>query len=278
MRSPARRPRPPRAWRRLRPPSSASRSSATARSTLGRQGQSRPPPQAPATHSSFTASLRKSREHLLDVLDEADGRLLDLVEVAASELRRRAGGVAPHAGAARTRQRPAAGEEVRRHHRRRRLDRERRVLAHGLAQVDERLVDGHHGRCLADVRVQAGLGAQVGLELVRRERVPVVERERDRALREVVADLHDRGRERDHVRVVAVDEDDLAEAAFGQRADDVLHQAHHRLRRDERHAGVAEVVARDAVAERRRDQRVDAPREADADLGREHPVGPERRV
>jgi hypothetical protein len=64
--------------------------------------------------------------------------------------------------------------------------------------------------------VQPGLGAEIRLELVRRERVPVVERERDRSLRQLVADLHDRRRERDHVRVVAVDEDDLAEAAFGQ--------------------------------------------------------------
>jgi hypothetical protein len=126
--------------------------------------------------------------------------------------------------------------------------------------------------------VQADLGAEVLGELPGGKRVPIVERKDDCAARKALSHVHDRGGQHDAVRVVAVDEDDLAEAAVREREDEVLDEGGHRGSRDERHACVAAVIAGDAVGQRRRDERADPRGDADAHLRGENRVRPERRV
>src|SRR3989442_7471912 len=165
----------------------------TARPQSACRRESRLPTPSPTRQQALPSSraLRKCAEHGLDVLDEPDRSLLDLTQILAATLCRRARRVAPHPGPTGTWQSPVGGEKEGRNHSGRRLNRERRVFANRLLELYKRLLHCQHGRGLADVRVKAHLGPEIFVQLIWWQSIPIVERKRDGALRQPIAYLHE---------------------------------------------------------------------------------------
>ncbi len=120
--------------------------------------------------------------------------------------------------------------------------------------------------------------AEIRLRLVGRQGVPVGERPGLRPLRQLRRGVEAGEVDRGVVRVVAVHEDDAAEARLDERVDQVLDERHVRGGRDVAEPGEAAVTGGEAVRDRRRDERRTGERHAPADLPRDDHVRPDRAV
>src|SRR5262249_15125413 len=143
-----------------------------------------------------------------------DTGILNLLQVLAAAFRAGLAWVTPYPGTQRAVRRALAGKEVRRNDRRGRTRRELRKFRHRPLKIDKGCVDGHDRGGFADVGVVSNLRAQIGIELLRWKRIPVVEGEGNGTWRKPIAHFGDGRRHGDDVGVMPVDEDDLAEACF----------------------------------------------------------------
>jgi hypothetical protein len=148
----------------------------------------------------------------------------------------------------------------------------------GPLHVHEVGVDREHGRGLADVRVQARLAREVLRRALGGKRLPVREREHTRSLRKRVEELRGGVRQRPRVHVVAVQQDDAAEAGVGERRADVSDERDERVEPQVDEPVRPAVVVGEPEGDRRRDKRVELRSRAPGDLERDVDVRPQRPV
>src|SRR5439155_11865326 len=116
-------------------------------------------------------------EHLLDALNESDASVLDLLEIDLPLLDRRGARISPNARARRPEHRPRTGKVKRREQRSALFSRKGRVLRDRSLEANERWVDGHDCRRLSKVRVPPDFAAEIGIELISWQRVPIAKAE-----------------------------------------------------------------------------------------------------
>ena len=147
-----------------------------------------------------------------------------------------------------------------------------------LVEVHELRPDCHHRARLADVRVEAGLHAQVFLQLLRRQGLPVGHSPSVGALGQPSRHIHASHIHREIVGVVTVDEHDPPETDLGERERDVFDHGHERRNAQIRESLEATMSGGDAVVDGGRHQRVDLLRHSAANLGGDDDVGGKRAV
>ena len=188
--------------------------------------------------------------------------------------------IAPGAGLRGTVNRPRLREKERGVHGAR-IDRPRRKIRHlgvGAIHVDEIRIDREHRGRLRFVGVQAGLQRHELGDLVGREPLPVVQRERKNALRHPRRGVRARVRDRERVVVVAVEIHDPFEADRCERCAQVLDERHERRNPDVRQAGESDVRIRQRVVDGRRNDGADRRRDPPGNFLRNQHVGQERPV
>ncbi len=139
-------------------------------------------------------------------------------------------------------------------------------------------VDRKDGGRLAAVCMQAARRPEELGCLLGSDAVPVVDRERARPFRQPVRHVRTGVGQRIRVVVVAVEQHDPAEADGGQAGDHVLDEGHERRDPDVDEPGEPDVRVRQAVVDRRGDDRADVRGDAPCDLGRDERIGEQRTV
>ena len=142
-----------------------------------------------------------------------------------------------------------------------------------MVEVHELRPDCHHRARLADVRVEAGLHAQVFLQLLGRQRFPIGDAPGVGALGQPGGHVHAGHVHREVVGVVAVDENDPTETDLGEREGQVFDHGHERRNVQIGESLESPMSRGDAVVDRGRYQRAESLRHAAANLGGDDDVG-----